>query len=372
MTDGRHKDIVEEVFSKSTKADDRVSSLFTHLNHSPQIPPGKGETGPGNLKGPPAAKEAEREFASERTVKNKKLARSFGIIAVGAIFVSAFGVGNYLSRHGNVSAKMMQAQQPAISSETVSPSPPPQAQPLVDVQPEPAVGEAPPTKRIKKLPALDQRPVIDVGLLLDQISATIPKTVQLSVLESGDGSQMFLEGRALSADALHDFVDRLGTNSQIQSAELTQTRIGKWKSQELLKFSISCRLASQTKTPANVDGVYGNSGFDSSRLFTTAGAEEFFGKTQQIFERAGCIVESFLVSPKDAVFEDIETNSRITKKHAVLTALGGYQNILKAVSQLQNRPQSVWVDSLSIHEGGGSGKLECSLGISVYAANGAD
>jgi hypothetical protein len=218
---------------------------------------------------------------------------------------------------------------------------------------------------------LDWQHVINWGRLLDQISATIPKTVQLSVLESGDSSQMFLEGRALSADAVHDFVDALSTNRQVKSAELTQTRIGKWESQDLLKFSIICSLVSETKTPGSVDGDYNNSGFDRSRLFATAEAEKFFGSIKPVSEQTGCIVKSLLVSPKDAVFEDKKTSGRITKKHAVLTLLGGYQSILKAVEKLQNRSQGVWIDSVSIHDGSGTGRLECGMGISVYVADGA-
>jgi len=223
----------------------------------------------------------------------------------------------------------------------------------------------------KNSTALDWQHVINWGRLLGQISATIPKTVQLSVLESRDSSQMFIEGRALSADAIYDFADALGTNRQVKSAELNQIRIGKWKSQDLLKFSISCCLVSDTKAPGSVDSDYNNSGFDRSRLFTPTEAEKFFGSTQPVSEQAGCMVKSLLLSPKDAVFEDEKTNGRITKKHAVLTILGGYQNILKAVEKLQNRSQGVWFDSVSIQEDSGTDPLECSMGISVYVADSA-
>jgi hypothetical protein len=254
----------------------------------------------------------------------------------------------------------MQETQSVNSSEPVSPP----KQPLLDVQPGSATAEF-----IQNSAPLDWQHVINWGRLLGQISATIPKTVQLSVLETGDGSQMFLEGRALSADALHDFVDALSTNSQIKSAELSQTRIGKWNSQELLKFSISCSLVSDTKTPPGTDGDYNNSGLDPDRLFTPAEAEKFFASAQPICKQAGCKVRSLLPSPKDEVFED-KTNGRITKKHAVLTILGGYQNILKAAEKLQNRPQGVWFDSVSIQENTGIGTLECSMDISVYVADG--
>jgi Tfp pilus assembly protein PilN len=363
VTDGRYKDIVEEVFSKSTKADNRVSSLLTRLKEPPQASLEKGEMNPCDLKESPAAKEAKYEFESKRTIKNKELIHQVSIVAVAVVFVLAFLVGGYLRQHGNDSTKVMQEKQSVNRSQMVSPL---QTQPLLDVQPESVSA-----KIIQNSTALDWQHVINWGRLLGQISATIPKTVQLSVIESGDRSQMFLEGRALSADAVHDFADALSTNSQIKSAELTQTRIGKWNSQDLLKFSISCSLVSDTKTPANVDGDYNNSGFDRGRLFTPTEAEKFFAGTQPICEQAGCKIKSLLLSPKDAVFEDKKTNGRITKKHAVLTLLGGYQNILKAVEKLQNRPQGVWLDSVSIQEGSETGSLECSMGISVYVAEAA-
>ena len=380
MTDGRYKDIVEEVFSKSTKADDRVSSLFTRLKHPPQVSLENGEMSPSDLKESPAekdtgslgnklfqsAKGAKCEFGSKRTIKNKKLIHQVrtvlvaGLIAV--VFVLAFLVGSYLRQYGNNLTKMMQEKQYVNRSQIVSPL---QKQPLLNIQPESSS-----TKIIQNSTPLDWQHVIDWGRLLGQISATIPKTVQLSVIESGDHSQMFLEGRALSADALHDFVDALSTNSQIKSAELTQTRIGKWKSQDLLKFSIICCLVSNTKTPGSVEGDYNNSGFDRGRIFNPTEAEKFFGSIQPVSEQAGCKMKSLLLSSKDEVFEDKKTNGRITKKHAVLTLLGGYQNILKAIEKLQNRPQGVWFDSVSIQEGSGTGRLECSMGISVYVAEG--
>jgi hypothetical protein len=363
VTDGRYKDIVEEVFSKSKNADDRVSALFTRFKHPPQVSLEKGEMSPSDLKELAVAKEAKYEFGSKRTIKNKKLIHQVRIVVAAVVFVLAFLVGSYLRQLGNDSTKMMQEKQYVNRSEIVSPL---EKQPLLNVQP-----ESVPVKIIKKSTPLDWQHVINWGRLLDEISATIPKTVQLSVLESGDSSQMFLEGRALSADAVHDFVDALSTNRQVKSAELTQTRIGKWKSQDLLKFSICCSLVSKTKTPGSVDGGYNNSGFDRSRLFTSEKAEEFFGSIQPVSEQAGCKAKSLLLSPKDEVFEEKKTNGRITKKYAVLTILGGYQNILKAVEKLQNRSQGVWFNSVSIQEDSGTGGLECSIDISIYIAESA-
>ena len=379
MTGDKNKDIVEEVFSRSMKVDDRVSALFACFKLPPQVSLEKGQRSPSDLKGSPAekdidssgnklfqsAKGAGHKSLPERTIKNKDSTRRVRTVVVAgfAVLVLAFFVGGYLVQQGTASTKTMPQEQYVNRSEIVSMA---EKQPVPNVQPEPV-----PAEIDKNLKTVDWQQVIDWSRLLDEISATIPKTVQLSVIESGDGSEMFLEGEALTTDAVYNFVDALSTNRQVKSAELTKTGIGTGELQDMLTFSISCSLVSDTKMPGSVDGDYNNSGLDSSRLFTPKEAEKFFDSIQPDSEHTDCTVKSLLVSPKDAVFEDEKTNGRITKKHAILTLQGGYQDILKAVEKLQNRSQGVWFDSVSIKQGSGTGRLECSMGISVYVAEGA-
>jgi len=259
MIDGENKDIVEEVFSRSSEADDRVSALFMHLKHPSQVSVEKAETSPCDLKESPAAKDTgssgnkifrsaknvKYESLSKRTIKNKKMPtekKDIAVLVGSFVFVLVFIMVSYLIQHGNDSTKMMQEKQYVNRSQTVSPL---EKQPLLNVQPESVSG-----KINKNSTALEGQHVINWGRLLDEISATIPKTVQLSVLERGDGSQLFLEGRAFSADAIYDFLDALNANRQVKLAELNQIRIGKWNSQDVLIFSISCSLVSDTKTPA--------------------------------------------------------------------------------------------------------------------------
>jgi len=351
MTGDKNKDIVEEVFSRSMKVDDRISALLACSKPPPQVSLEKRQKSPSDLKGSPAAKDtgssgnkppqspkgATHESLPERTIKNKDSIRRVRIVVAAgfAVLVPAFFVGGYLVQQGTASTKTMPQEQYANRSEIVRLA---ENQPVLDVQPEPV-----PAEIDKNLKTVDWQQVIDWSSLLNEISATIPKQVQLSVIESGDGSEMFLEGEALSADAVYDFVDALSANRQVKSAELAKTGIGTGESQGMLTFSISCCLVSDTKTPGSVDGDYNNSGLDRSRLFTAGEAEEFFGSIQPVSEHTGCAVKSLLVSPKDALFEDEKTNGYITKKHAALTLL----------------------------EGGGTGELECSMGISVYVAEGA-
>jgi len=267
-------------------------------------------------------------------------------------FVEAFGTNRQVK-----SAELTENR-----SEIVGPL---ENQPVLDVRPESVSGKIP-----KNSTALDWQHAIDWSSLLGEISATTPKTVQLSVLESGDGLEISLEGEALSTDAVYSFVNGLRANRQVKSAELVKTGIAKGESQDMLTFSIICSLALDRKTPDSIDGDYDNSGFDRSRVFASKEAEKFFGGIQSASEHAGCTVKSLLVSPKDSVFKDEKTNGRIIKKRAVLTLLGGYQNILKALEELQDRSQGVWLDSVSIKQCSGTGRLECSMGISVYVAEG--
>ncbi len=381
MTGDKNKNIVEEVFSRSMNVDDRISALFACFEHPPQDSLEEGQKSPSDLKESPAAKDtgssdnkpfqsakgARHESLPERTIKNKDSTRRVRTVVVAgfAVLVLAFFVGGYLVRQGTASTKTMPQEQYVNRSEIISPL---ETEPLLNVPPEPVPEKI--NKNSMSM-ALDWQHFIDWSSLLDEISVTIPKTVQLSVIESGDGSEMFLEGEALSTDAVYDFVDALGTNRQVESAELTKTGIGKGESQDMLTFSINCSLVSGTKTPGSVDGDYDNSGLDRSRLFTPKEAETFFDSIEPVLEDTGCMVKSLLISPKDAVFEDEKANGRITKRHAAITLQSGYQNISKVVEKLQNRSQGVWLDSFSIKQGSGTGRLECSMGISVYVAEGA-
>ena len=385
MTDGKNKNIVEEVFGRSMKGDDRVSALFSCIEQPPQAPLETAEDRPSDSNGSlpgneqfQSAKDANHESISKGI--NKKSTHHAGTIAaVGLLlFGSIFFAGRYIIQDGNASTEMMPKKQYVNDSETVSPPERlllPDAQPEIiesgNVEPEDIEPESVLEEINKSSTVLDWQPVINWSRLLSEISDTIPKTMHLSVIESSDGSEMFLEGEALSADAIYSFVDSLNKNRQVKSAELAETGIGQGDSQELLTFSISCSLVSETKSPGSVDGDHNNSGLDRNKFFTPGEAEEFFGSINSVSEHAGCLVESFFLSPKDAVFDHAKTSSSITKEHAVLTLLGSYQNILKATQELQDHPQGVWFDSISIRQGSETGGLECSMGISVYVAKGA-
>ncbi len=368
MTVGKDKDIVEEVFGRSMKADDRASALFGCIERPSQVSVETAEDRRCGLNGSGGAKETNCENPSKGT--NKRLSRQVWTIAAGGLvlFGLAFFVSSYFMQDGNASTEMMPEQQYVTRSETVSP---PEMAALGNVEPENVQAETVSEKINENITAFSWRPVIYWGHLLSEISATMPRTIHLGVIESADGSEMFLRGAALSSDAILRFVGSLSSNRQVKSAKLTKTDMGQRNSQDMLTFSIRCSLVSDTEAAGSVDGDDNNSGFDRSKLFTPTEAEKFFGNINAVSKPTGCVVKSLLVSAKDAVFEDEKTNSRITRKHAVLTLLGGYQNIMKAATKLQNHSQGVWFDSVSIKQGSETGGLECSIGISFYVADGA-
>ena len=376
MTGGKNKDIVEEVFGRPIQVDDRVSALFRSIEQPSQVSVETAEDpGPSGNEQLQSAKSVNHESPSRGTNENKGSTPHVRTIAATGLvlFALAFLAGRYLMQDGNASTEIMPEKQYVNHSETPIPPkrlPLPDAQPEntepEKVQPEPVLASINQTGT-----ALDWQPVINWSRLLSEISATIPKTMHLSVIESTDGSELSLEGGALRADAIHGFIGSLNNNRQVKSAELTETGIDHPDSQDLLTFSIRCSLASDTKTPGRIDGDRNNSMFDKGELFAPNEAERFFGGMFPVSEHAGCSVKSMLISPKDAIFEDEQTNGRVTKKHAVLTLLGGYQNILKAAEKLQNHSHSVWFDSVSIRQDSETGGLECSIGISIYIADGA-
>jgi len=368
MSGGKDKDIVKEVFGRSMKADDRASALFGCIERPSQVPVETTEDCRSDLNGSGGAKGGNCESSSKRT--NKRLSRQVWIIAAGGLILSglAFFVGSYFMQDGNASTELMPEQQYVKRSETVSP---PERAALGNVEPENVQAETVSEKIDENITVFSWQPVIYWGRLLSEISATMPRTLHLNVIESADGSEMLLGGAALSADAVLRFVGSLSSNRQVKSAKLTKTDIGQRNSQDMLIFLIRCSLVSDTETAGSADGGDNNSWFDKSRLFGPKEAEKFFGSINPVSERTGCVVKSLQVSPKDAVFEDAKINSLITKKHAVLTLQGGYQNIMKAAKKLQNHSQGVWFDSVSIKQVSETGGLECSIGISVYVADSA-
>lgn len=352
MTDDKNKDIVEEVFGKPTKSDEKVSALFMHLKEPEHTTPQPSQkTTPDFTQSP---KSSPPKTTSIKSIDNTKSNRRLkAIVTVGfAILVPALLTGGYFAQHGKASTKII------AQTQTIAPTPP---QPLPKTQPEPV-----PQQIENNLPTLNWPQVINWHRLLDDISTTMPKTVQLNVFESKDASDMLIAGKALSLIAIRDFVDALTTNTQIESAQLTDTSTTTLNSEDLFIFSINCNLASQTETQDTLDSDQSNSDLDTHRLFTTTQADEFLISIQTASEQTGCMVKSFLISPDDTTFNDEKTNTNVNRKHATLTFLGGYKNILNTIENLQNHPQTVWLDSITIAQADQTSQLQCTTKIAIY------
>ncbi len=103
----------------------------------------------------------------------------------------------------------------------------------------------------------------------------------------------------------------------------------------------------------------------NSRLFTLTKATEFFSDIQSIAEETGCQISSVNFSLANPGNRAKTTN--VYMKQARLDIIGSYENITKLISRLQNRPQQVKVDAISIKPIRQiPGKLNCDAAIVIY------
>jgi Tfp pilus assembly protein PilO len=84
---------------------------------------------------------------------------------------------------------------------------------------------------------------------------------------------------------------------------------------------------------------------------------------------ANCIIHSLnVLQPNSALMNDqSKASSYITANRATLRVVGNYGNIVALMGKLQDRPQQVRIDSLSIKSiGSKSNQLECDMTITIY------
>jgi len=104
-------------------------------------------------------------------------------------------------------------------------------------------------------------------------------------------------------------------------------------------------------------------------LFIPDEAKKFFGDFQNIFEEAGCVVNSLnlVVNKSRSAGGRTEDVSGMVANSAKISVSGGYGNIMKLLEKLQNRPQKVWVDSFKIEViDFASAQLKCDMTITIY------
>jgi hypothetical protein len=58
--------------------------------------------------------------------------------------------------------------------------------------------------------------------------------------------------------------------------------------------------------------------------------------------------------------------SGIVRKSALVTVVGGYNDIVRFIDKLQNSQRKCWIDSVRVNVGGSAGKLKCEALLTIY------
>ncbi len=171
------------------------------------------------------------ESAEVRAVK-KQLFITAAIVAALPLFMVLAGTGLSL-RANNVKQDIAQKKQTDLSEETYALL---KEQELLDRQ----------IKQLSEIPTrlssiLGSRLSVDWSNILEDVRKQTPKTVRIINLYSRDSSGMYLEGMAISYEAIHLFVKMLNNSNYISSASLTETIKGD-EGNGLIMYTIDCAL----------------------------------------------------------------------------------------------------------------------------------
>jgi Tfp pilus assembly PilM family ATPase/Tfp pilus assembly protein PilN len=152
--------------------------------------------------------------SEEVRIVKKQMFITTAIVAALPLFMVLAGTGLSL-RANNVKRDIDQKKQADLSQETYSLL---KEQELLDRQ----------IKQLSERPAqlssiLGSRLTIDWAKILDDVKKLTPKTVRIISLYSRDSSGMYLQGMAISYEAIHLFVKMLNNSDYISSATLTET-----------------------------------------------------------------------------------------------------------------------------------------------------
>jgi hypothetical protein len=102
-------------------------------------------------------------------------------------------------------------------------------------------------------------------------------------------------------------------------------------------------------------------------LFTPNDVRGFFVSLQNTVLQAGCVIQSVSAVPesKGGAQNQLEDVSGIVGKKAVVTVIGGYNNIVEFLDKLQKSERKVWIESVKM-DAGGNGKLKCQVVLTLY------
>jgi Tfp pilus assembly protein PilO len=137
---------------------------------------------------------------------------------------------------------------------------------------------------------------------------------------------------------------------------------------EMVKISkvVTSAVEIKKKKLKELSGRYANL---QNALFTEKEAKEFFSDLQAITEQAGCVIYSlnFDTADQRAGAGGSEDASGIAVHNAMLSVIGGYNDIVRLVERLKARPQRIWIESFRLtSHNDGSGQLKCDMTIKIY------
>jgi Tfp pilus assembly protein PilO len=104
-------------------------------------------------------------------------------------------------------------------------------------------------------------------------------------------------------------------------------------------------------------------------LFTPRQAREFFMDIQNTAEKSGCTVTSASFTPDQAgpAVRQADQTLFVATRGATLSLFAPYDKIANLLAALQNRPQKVWIDSVSMElRDISSAQLECTITLTIY------
>ena len=110
-------------------------------------------------------------------------------------------------------------------------------------------------------------------------------------------------------------------------------------------------------------------------LFDPNGADKFFSGIQNVAEDVKCVVNSLNLTP---IYQSSKTGDSgavnvIASRRATLSIAGNYRNIIKLMNKLQERPEQVRIDSVSIRSiDNNSDRLKCDMAVTVYVIRGSE
>jgi Tfp pilus assembly protein PilO len=107
------------------------------------------------------------------------------------------------------------------------------------------------------------------------------------------------------------------------------------------------------------------------RLFTPVEVRDFFASLQTTAQRAGCAIQSVSSVPEQrgGSQNQPEDGSGIVGKKAVVTVIGGYNDIVGFLKELQTAERKVWIESVKLGTGDDVGKLRCQVVLTLYCVN---